>query len=319
MNLVAADKGVYWLKELKCPNCDCRFQTTQIKSRAYQVVKREPDFYVEYAGIVPWLYEVAACPVCAFSGESKSWKELAVVDKRGLDKKLKEVRPLDLSELCGERSYAAGIQAFQLAYSSYEFANTTLYVRGNLALKGSFLARAAREKESAVFEKVEQDFREKALELFIKSFEYEHTENTKYGSNGIAYVIGELERQRGEFRQAVNWFSRALMDKKCPPVVAKLARTQWERARAQYRQSLGEPQDNPSPQERTADRVVLNIYKDQSDFLDETAKKTGLSRQELIRALFDAIKDSGLDWRNYRSADAVAKLKIKAESMKIGE
>ncbi len=72
MAVAAADKGVYWLKEHKCPNCDCRFQTTQIKSRAYQVVKRDPDFYVEYTGIVPWLYDIAACPVCAFSGEGKS-------------------------------------------------------------------------------------------------------------------------------------------------------------------------------------------------------------------------------------------------------
>ena len=308
MEIAAADKGIYWLKELKCPNCGCRFQTTQIKSRAYEVVKREPDFYVEYTGIVPWLYEVASCPVCAFSGESKTWKDIAVTDRKSLEKRLNDIRPLDLTELCRERTFAAGLQAFQLGFESYAFTNSTMYVRGNLALKGAFLARTARVRESKVFEAAERDFREKALSLFKLSFEREHTENTKFGSNGIAYIIGELERQKGDFRQAVNWFARALMDKKCHPVVARLARAQWETARAQYRKMMGEPQEEEPQQQRTMERVVLSIYKDQAEFIDDAAKRAGLSKQEFIRALFDAVKNSGVDWEKHRGGDGIGRL-----------
>jgi len=225
----------YWLKDFRCPLCGCVFQTIRLKARALTVVKREPDFFVQYRGNLPWVYEVAVCPNCAYACEQRIWKDLVIVDRDGLRQALDSVRPPDLRSFTSERTMEMGLTSFLLALITYSFSSARYYERANLALRAGYLARGYRERIEGGSEESELEFKKLAHEFFLKSYELEQIEETRFGVSGIMYIIGELYRQLGDYRQAVNWFSKVVHEKKCRPQILRLARDQWELAREQYK------------------------------------------------------------------------------------
>jgi tetratricopeptide (TPR) repeat protein len=101
-----------------------------------------------------------------------------------------------------------------------------------------FVAVSGRSDEQVNPREMEHSFKRMALALFIRAFETERIESTRYGSAGIMYIIGELLRQFGDYKQAVKWFARAVKDEKRHPQIERLARDQWELAREMYREEI---------------------------------------------------------------------------------
>ncbi|MEP0813477.1 MAG: DUF2225 domain-containing protein [bacterium] len=293
------DEKDFWLKELRCPLCRCDFKSTQLRSRAYRVVRREPDFFIHYEGTVPWLYELAVCPQCGFSGEAREWANLVVRDPDMLRERLQEAGAAGLRSLCGPRTAAEGVATFRYALVTYACCEVKIYQRANLALRGGYMARVARESGAISGYEVENEFKSEALTLFLDSYQNEYVETTRFGASGIAFIIGELYRQLADYKQAVVWFSRAVSAADRHPEIERLARYQWEIARGEYRRLMEGGEGPAAPRERSIERTVLNIYRDQADWILSSARAAGLSQEEFIRTLLDVIMEGGIDWATF--------------------
>jgi len=272
------DKTDCYHKKYVCRNCSCKFETLTLRTRALTPARREPDFFIHYSGIVPWLYEITVCPNCSIAIEGRLWDSMYIPDEAKLRFALDRVRPLNLTDFCWERSYEMGVVSYRLATIAYAYSGTKYYDRANLALRANYLLRTIGDRmkeepltasatdiknedlmnlsgspdeiikgfvtssgfsnEPANVRRQEESFKRMALAMFVRAYETEHIETTRYGTAGIMYIIGELMRQFGDYKQAVRWFARVVQEKKCHPQIERLARDQWERAREAYRSEM---------------------------------------------------------------------------------
>lgn len=302
----AVDSRDIWLKELGCPLCKCNFKTYQLKSKAYKALRREPDFYVYYEGTPPWIYEIAVCPVCAFAGEARNWSSLAILNKEKLRENLDKTRPDRLQDLCDFRTLEDSLETFHLATTTYEQCSVNFYRSANVALRGGYVARALQEDGRLYAREDEISYKQSALELFLRSYETERIEETRFGASGITYIIGELCRQLGEYKQAVIWFSRTVSLEDCHPHIKRLARNQWELSREEFKGQLTGGGIKVTKQ-RTRERAVLNLYSDQLDWARRCAKAAGIKQDAFLRVLFDALMESNINWGSLKNEEEILK------------
>ena len=216
-----------WLKKVECPLCYEEFQTENIWQGKVSVLEEYPDLGKRYQGTNPLYYSVWVCPNCYYA-DFRGDEFLAT--GKIADEAFEE--DFEILSMVAEKADFRKPRTFALAVASYKLAILVAkHKQSSFARIGTFNLRLAWLYRSIKKRQQEKKYLQYTLDYYLKAFEAEdHPDFGNLSEGGITYLLGELYRQTGDMRQAVNFFQKVVNDKELDtePKYIKLARFQWE-------------------------------------------------------------------------------------------
>ncbi len=216
-----------------CPVCRTSFDSKQVKTSAIRTKKREKDFHATFHGENPTYYGVICCGNCGFAQFEGDFKK-TLNPKDVL--KVKEIissrwKPQNFSE---PRNLETAIKVHTIAMASYKILGGRPSVMAKLYLRLAWFHREnAQPVESEKYIRL-------ALASFIESYELDKVEDLDEGKElETIYLIGELSRQLGDYKEAIKWFDRVVRHEFAfkNRLIKTYAREQWALAAEQHAKS----------------------------------------------------------------------------------
>jgi|Deesub1362A_J573_1020465.scaffolds.fasta_scaffold00035_17 hypothetical protein len=153
----------------------------------------ESDLCHRSYGVFPYPFLVAVCPCCHWAAYIRDFDKLAYLPRYS-DGDLAQVLREHLRE---QRVLYPGSRKYQLAARTYARAGTPPQGVGELYLRGVWCAR---HESNAAMEHYH-------LRESVKWFERALSQGLSgFGRKRAVYLLGELNRRRGRFDEAVRWF-----------------------------------------------------------------------------------------------------------------
>lgn len=155
----------------------------------------ESDLCHRSYGVFPYPFLVAVCPCCHWAAYVHDFEKLAYLPRYS-DSDMARVLREHLRE---QRRLYPGSRKYQLAAASYARAGTPPQGVAELHLRGVWCARY--ENDTA--------WEQYHLEEAVRWYERAVSEGLSgFGEKRAVYLLGELNRRRGRFEEAVRWFDR---------------------------------------------------------------------------------------------------------------
>ena len=284
-----------YLKEYSCPVSELKFQAVMVKTRAYSLERRDPDFRPHYIGINPLHYSIIISPV-GFAAEESQYKRSPKMLFRDFEGLARRLRSTPREELGGLRSVQQAARSCELALAGCEFLRIPQYEVAGLALRASWLNLEWAETEDSPLARTRAAaLRRIALEKYMHAFQKEDVSKLRLGSHGVAMIVAELLREQGRYDEALQWFMRLVTDRSLSGEILRNARNQMELCREQRKGQLERTDSEAVKATRTQERVNLALYQDQRDWLAARLKGSALNEAAVLRSLLDAMQDSGRD------------------------
>ena len=191
------------------------------------VLKEYADLGKKYQGTNPLYYSVWTCPNCYYSDfrGDEYFNTGKLVDEDFED-------DFQILEMVAQKADFRQPRNFNLAIASYKLAILSAqHKKSSMARIGTFNLRLAWLYRSLKKSELELKYIGYTLDYYIKAFTQE--DQPDFGSlsqGGITYLLGELYRQTGDLRNAVNFFQKVVNDKELDTEAKyiRLARLGWE-------------------------------------------------------------------------------------------
>lgn len=312
----------FFKREYTCPICQTKFTSLSVRSSSTYVEEKETDFHVIYKGISPLHYSIIVCPICEYAASNTSFS-------KALNGKLAEQLAVALSHLksndeinfCEERDLQTTLKAFQLAIRTAQLKKVSAAELSGLLLAAGWIAREMQYAE------LEKKYINEALKYYVEAFFSGNGSIGNLSDLQATYLIGELYRRCGEYKEAIHWFNKVISHKdiKLNPNIEKLAREQWALARDQAREAgtnegesaddtqtvkentapvEAEPETKQDEQAKAANstrcrrpimQMPAGLYADQIEWLKNISNygyantKQLFTREQVLRSLIDAV------------------------------
>lgn len=214
-------------KTVHCNLCKHQFKTPRVKRKKQKAITTDPDFCVHYESENPIYYYVAVCPQCGYS-----FTEAFKRPKKGIEEKVPSLdddylrqRDADIAE----KSYWRAIECAMVQEErSAVLAGLYHHLAWVYRLKGD---------------------KEKEKEALQKAYQYYYTtyQETYAGDTGrIMYLLGEISRRLGNYKEAVFYLSKVANDRTiADPGLTRQAREIWQRAREEYKEETAQEEESP--------------------------------------------------------------------------
>lgn len=214
----------YYKKTLKCPVCLFKFSSTRIKTKAVKVISKDEDFCNHYEDYNPLYYEIFICPSCGYGASSNSFDAIDEREKAILAEAFKK-REVG-RDFGGIRNHIDALDSFKIALFTANLKRARCSIIAGLSLKTAWLYRFEKDEN-------EKDFLEMALKYYIEAYNTEDFDDVGIGELTVIYLIGELYRRTGKYKDAIKWFNIVInhLDKNNNKRIEKLAREQWRKSR----------------------------------------------------------------------------------------
>lgn len=306
-------------RKYSCPVCQAQFSSLAVRSSSVYVEEKEPDFHTVYKGDSPVHYSIIVCPTCSYAASTGTFnKEITEEKLPALAAALYKLRPSDGPFFSGPRDSASALASFQFAIRSAQLKQVPVGELAGLVLGASWMARETGAAE------LENTYAQEALKLYVEAYNRDARNVGNLKDIEATYLIGELYRRNGDFREAVSWFNKVVFhrDIKGYPHLEKMARDQWiltrELAAGQDGLDQTDPAEEPpitatpenhtppaaaapelpKKQRRATMQMPLNLYQDQLDWLSQIVNRgydysrSLVSKEQVVRALLDAVMES---------------------------
>ncbi|MGG4041976.1 DUF2225 domain-containing protein [Bacillus smithii] len=217
----------FYEKTEECPLCKKIFTTTKIRSRFIKVASYDTDFSPVYqdSEINPIVYFVNVCPHCGYSytEEFSRYFPPAVLNEI----KEKVCSRWVYQDYGKRRSIKDGINSYKLAYYCATLKHEKNVTMGGLALRTAWLYRLLKIQEE------ENRFLEMAGKQYEDSYSKGDFSRTKMSEIKLLYLIGELKRRLGHYKEATFYFSKVIERQKfaTEPKILEMAKNQWQMIR----------------------------------------------------------------------------------------
>lgn len=234
---MVTDLMPFYDKKLTCPYCGQSFTTKKIRSHFSAPYKTDPDFCPHYKDNLynSLYYHVSVCPSCGFAFNSEFSKDFTSSAKYMIQKNIAEKwKSRDFGKL---RDVNTAIETFKLAIYSASLKEERHFVLGGLCLRLAWIYRQENQPED------EQRFLKLAVKEYDASYLYSDFVNS-WSPLRHLYMLGELNRQVGEYKQAISYFSKIVNDpdRNRDRLILNRTREQWSLATEEYRNQ--NPDDN---------------------------------------------------------------------------
>lgn len=217
-------------RSIVCPICNKEFTTKKVRTSALRVSKRDEDFCPYYEGENPLFYGVFICYHCGYAALEGNFSKKRLEDDRR--KIIDNITPRWNKRSYGEkRNLEEAIQVYKLGLLCSNILEEKNSIIGKICLRLSWFYRYRGEIEE------EKKFIQYTIDSFEKSFTTERINDEEYDEIIILYLLGELDRQIGNYNEALKWFDKVLTHKdinKKRHIKIK-AREQWSLTRTQYK------------------------------------------------------------------------------------
>lgn len=215
-------------KNIQCPVCKDEFSTKKVRTSSIRVMKRDEDFCPYYKSENPLYYSVFVCPHCGYSAMESEFSKIIEVNKVKIKKTIgSKWKPRSYGE---NRSLEDAIEAYKLALLSSQIIEASNNVIGKICLRLAWFYRYQKDNK-------ETEFIKYAINAFKKTYIGERLDENKQDEIIILYLLGELNRRIGDYKESIKWFDKALSEpeiKKKRHIELK-ARDQWGKARDEYK------------------------------------------------------------------------------------
>jgi uncharacterized protein (DUF2225 family) len=223
-----------WTKKMTCPFCSKEFETTRLRASAIRVKEKWTDFGSLYEGPSPTVYSITACPHCMVAARNEEFERF----NGGYEPKLMEfskrarVNAAAKAELfaLGELSVEQSVKRHELAIACHRMrAHSEAGELAGLYLHIVWMYRSNGNPES------ERKYLQPAMEAYKEFYEKGSKLPEKLGEPGVVYLVGELYRRMGNYREARVYFAKALASKELEafPNIESLLREQMLVAKEQ--------------------------------------------------------------------------------------
>lgn len=215
-----------WNKKLQCPFCNGDFETTRLRPSALRAKEKWSDFGCLYEGHNPYFYAITVCSHCLVAARNEEFEKLNPAYEPKLmefSRKMKALAQKPAIFGLGDASSEQAIKRHELAIACHKLrAHGEAGELAGLLIHIVWIRRIAGDAEG------ERKALEAALEAYKAFYEKGNKLPEKLGEPGVLYLIGELLRRLGQFREARNYFSKALGSKELEafPNIDSLAREQ---------------------------------------------------------------------------------------------
>ncbi len=305
----------FFEREYTCPVCRTTFKSFSVRSSATYVEEKESDFHVRYKGVSPLHYSIIVCPVCEYAASNTTFaKELSLNMAEQLAVALSRLRSNDGTIYGEERDLDITLKAFQLAIRTAQLKKVSPAELSGLLLAAGWITR---EMKNIDLEKV---YVNEALKHYVEAFNNGSREIGNLNDLQATYLIGDLYRRCGEYREAISWFNKVISHKniKNNPNVEKLARDGWALAReesknmpiaadAEPEKPVMEVEAPPiaeeekaqvePPRRRVTMQMSAGLYTDQIEWLkkisNEGYKNNNklFTREQVLRSIIDFLME----------------------------
>ncbi|AHF06130.1 DUF2225 domain-containing protein [Desulfitobacterium metallireducens] len=232
------DLQPFYEKSITCLFCGESFTTKKIRSKFSAAYKTDADFCPHYKDNLynSLYYHVSVCPSCGFAFNSEFSKDFTSVAKNSIQKNIAE--KWQIRDLGSIRDNRTAIETYKLAILSASLKGERHFVIAGLCLRLSWIYRQENQPDD------EQRFLNLAIKEYDASYLYSDFVKS-WSALKMLYILGELNRQVGEFKQAISYFTKIVNDpdRNQDRLILNRTREQWALATEQYRNS--HPDDNP--------------------------------------------------------------------------
>lgn len=228
-----------WKKKMACPFCSQEFETLRLRQGAMRVKEKWTDFGCLYEGHSPITYAITVCQHCLVAARIEEFDKL----NPAYEPKLMEFSRRARAQVAKPDIFGADELGFEQAVKRHELAIACHKMRahsepGELAglwLHIVWLRRIGGDSAG------ERKALEQAVAAYQQLFEKGNKLPEKLGEPGVVYLIGELYRRLGDYRQARTYYARALSSKELEayPNVEALLREQMLVAKDQMEADEG--------------------------------------------------------------------------------
>lgn len=204
---------------IKCICCESIFHTAKVRPSFKKASSVDSDFCGHYAnGINPDYYVVRVCPFCGFASTENGLERLGDKQKKSYYERI-GLRWKG-QHFNGERSAKQAMASYKLALLSAQATGVKDRVIAGILHHIAWLYRYDNNEVE------ERRFLTYALEAYIRVFELE---GVSLNNAKLMYLIGELNRRTGNYKEAVKWFSRVVNDKKIvDAAMIRASREMWQ-------------------------------------------------------------------------------------------
>jgi uncharacterized protein len=290
----ALPKELFW-REYSDPLSDSKFQAISVKSSAFNIRGRETDFGPIYDGINPLYYDIVITP-SGLAAEDQVLKRSPKLLFKDRDSLVTMIRQIPEETIWLQpRNVERACLAFDRAFACAEFMKIPRSELASMAMKASWVYRELVEDGDETAKEKCFNYRGYALEKYLDAYENEDLSTLKVGYAGIAYLIGELMRERGQFDEGLRWLARVVTDRQVGGEVKRMARNQLDLCKEQ-RDKAKESGSYEAPEaERQKLRSMYQLFRDQARWLAKMSEQGDLNESDLLRGILDGVKNSGLD------------------------
>ncbi len=203
-----------------CPVCNNRFQAKAVKSSAYRRQKSDSDFFLRYASINPYFYEVWLCNVCGYAAMKQDFERIREYQKELVQKKI-------YPKWQGRRypevyDIEVAIERYKLALLNSVIIEAKTSRKALNCLRIAWMYRLLQDDTN------EQLFLKQALEGFNEAYISEDFPICSMDKFTVIYLIGDLNRRIGNFDEANLWFSKVITAPNAAQKIKDIARDQRE-------------------------------------------------------------------------------------------
>jgi len=236
---------ILYQQEETCPVCGTRFPVTKVRKSRVAVSGRDSDFCLHYEGVNPNLYTIWVCPRCSYAAPDTSFRELADYQKRLVLESLRQGVPYQ-RDFSGQRTPEVAVEAYLLAAHFGRITRLKDSSMAGIYLRAAWLYREmGRDQE-------EREMLELALQHYRQAYDRETFPIGKMSELMVQYLMAEIMRRLGQYKEAIQWFSRIVSDprgRREPQLVAQ-ARDMWYLAKEALEK--GVETQNPQKDQKTA-------------------------------------------------------------------
>lgn len=222
-------KGLYET-DIKCPVCDHEYQMTKVLTRRARVIKRDDDFCPYYKDLNPIFYSVSICPNCGYASFDSTRNDLTLNQKELY--RLKVMPKWQEKDLNKIRDLEDAIKTYKLLLLTYKMIDAKESKIAKACLRLAWLYRYKDEKEK------EKRYLKQMIKHNELAFENEDLSDARRQELEIMYILGETYRKFGEYRKAINWFSKVSNHESINAnrVIKLKNKEQWSIATEDYRE-----------------------------------------------------------------------------------
>lgn len=223
-----------WNKKMICPFCSKEFETTRLRASAIRVKEKWTDFGSLYDGPSPTVYSITACSHCMVAARNEEFEKFNAGYEPKLMEFSKRARATAASKAelfaLGELSVEQSVKRHELAIACHKMrAHAEAGELAGLYLHIVWMYRSNGQPEQ------ERKYLQPAMEAYKEFYEKGSKLPEKLGEPGVVYLIGELYRRMGNYREARVYYAKALGSKELEafPNIESLLREQMLVAKEQ--------------------------------------------------------------------------------------